>query len=187
MTALNSAGELWKFTDKVQFYVREPIYMPVPINVTKKIEITATWQNYPMVYQSDEVNFTINITNIGNETITRLDIIDIFPTQSENLTPASQIIENLTLAPNQSFIWNITLKIKQNASIGDATNTVTVTPYANLTQGSSVSDDVKFWINAKPSFTINATPTINNTPINESISVGTQFNLTINFTNPSDA
>ncbi len=187
VTAKNSVNESWIFSDNVSFEVKEPIFSPVPITVKKNIETTATWQNLPMSYQSDIVNFTINITNTGNETITRLDILDGIPTQSENLSPTSEIIDNLNIAPNASFIWNITLKIKQNASIGDAINIVTVIPYANLTQGASVSDSITFWINAKSSFTIDATPTINGTPINESIPVGTQFNLTINFTNPSDA
>ncbi|NCN65309.1 MAG: hypothetical protein GW910_04530, partial [Candidatus Altiarchaeum hamiconexum] len=149
VTARNSANEPWAFATNVSFEVKVPIIAPVPITVEKNIETTATYQGIPMVYQSDIVNFTINITNKGNETITRLVINDAKPSQSENLTQLSQTIDNLNIAPNESFIWNITLKINQNASIGDASNTVAVTPYANMTQGTGVSSDVLFRINAK--------------------------------------
>ncbi|NCN69521.1 MAG: DUF11 domain-containing protein, partial [Candidatus Altiarchaeum hamiconexum] len=149
VTARNSANEPWAFATNVSFEVKVPIIAPVPITVEKNIETTATYQGIPMVYQSDIVNFTINITNKGNETITRLVINDAKPSQSENLTQLSQTIDNLNFAPNESFIWNITLKINQNASIGDAGNTVAVTPYANMTQGTGVSSDVLFRINAK--------------------------------------
>ena len=120
------------------------------LSASARVNVTANKSDFPdPVIQGQLLNYTINISNIGNETARNITVQDYYPTNvsfvsvssnalndtnatSEGFSIANDtwILTNLTAGT--SFILNVTVRVNE-LFVGTLTNIANITNYTNST------------------------------------------------------
>ncbi|WP_295113878.1 CARDB domain-containing protein [uncultured Methanobrevibacter sp.] len=171
-TYVNTAGVICNEEKTLQRNSETVVVYPV---VDLKVNKTSNVKVGENVTVSNDVVFTINVTNDGISSATGVKITDVVPEGFEFVSSSADDYDNetglLTVAlikPGESYVFTITLKVIAN---GTLTNTVNVTCNENKTLISNSSS-----INAIPVIlTVNKTANVtlvgNNTLVNFTITV----------------